>query len=167
MTKQTTRKNASKTTPKKWYDDGIRFECQGSGKCCVSHGEYGFVYVTASDRKKMAKLLGIPTVEFTRKHCSKVEGLFRLNDGPSDDPKDPTAKPCTFLKNKRCTIYEARPMQCRTWPFWPETMSAKAWAKDVAAFCPGVGKGRVWPKKEIDDALRDQSQWENDVAHGL
>jgi uncharacterized protein len=53
--------NMSKTNAKKqWYDDGIKFECQGSGKCCVSHGEYGFVYVTASDRKKMAKLVGIP-----------------------------------------------------------------------------------------------------------
>ena len=29
-------------------------------------------------------------------------------------------------------------MQCRTWPFWPENMSSKAWTS-IAAFCPGVG----------------------------
>ena len=28
-------------------------------------------------------------------------------------------------------------------------MSAKGWAKEVEAFCPGVGKGRVWKKEEI------------------
>ncbi len=157
-----------KKSPSKdqWYDGGIKFECQGSGKCCVSHGEYGFVYVTADDRKKMAKLVGIPTAQFTRTYCEKTDGLFRLKDGPSDDPRDPKAKPCVFLKKKRCTVYEARPTQCRTWPFWPETMSPKSWAKDVAAFCPGVGKGRVWPKQEIEENLRDQRAWENSVALG-
>ena len=46
-------------------------------------------------------------------------------------------------------------------------MSAKAWAKDVAAFCPGVGKGRVWTREEIDQLVKEQKAWENDVAHGL
>jgi Fe-S-cluster containining protein len=155
----------NKNSPRSdWYQDGIKFECQGSGKCCVSHGEYGFVYVTSNDRKQMAKLLGIATAQFTRKYCEKSDGLFRLKDGSSTDPNDPEAKPCIFLKKKRCTIYEARPTQCRTWPFWPETMSAKSWAKDVAAFCPGVGKGRVWTQSEIEDTLRDQRSWETQIA---
>lgn len=149
-----------------WYAEGIRFECQGSGQCCVSHGEYGFVYVTSDDRKRMAMLRGISTAEFTRLYCLKEEGLFRLRDGVSDDPAMPDAKPCVFLEKKRCTVYSARPAQCRTWPFWPETMSAKSWAKDVAKFCPGVGKGRVWPKEEIESVLKEQSKWEDDLARG-
>lgn len=147
-----------------WYAKGVQFECQGSGQCCVSHGEYGFVYVTANDRKQMAKLRGLTTSEFTRQFCLKEGGLFRLRDGPADDPKKPEAKPCVFLENKRCTVYAARPTQCRTWPFWPETMSAKSWKKDVVKFCPGVGKGRIWPKEEIDAILSEQASWENDVA---
>jgi len=164
-----------------WYKDGIQFECQGSGQCCVSHGEYGFVYVTSADRKRMAKLRGIPTSEFTKKFCLKEEGLFRLKDGDPIPVSVPTskagaspaafktelAKPCVFLEKKRCTIYSARPAQCRTWPFWPETMSAKAWTKDVAKFCPGVGKGRVWSREEIDALVKEQTAWESDVAHGL
>lgn len=157
-----------------WYAKGIRFQCQGSGQCCVSHGEYGFVYVTAGDRKRMAKLRGISTSEFTRKYCLKEEGLFRLKDGEplnletwqADGSAKATAKPCIFLVNKRCAIYEARPTQCRTWPYWPETMSAKAWKKDVVQFCPGVDKGRVWSREEIDANLKEQRDWENDVAHG-
>jgi len=52
---------------------------------------------------------------------------------------------CRFLDpvtKKRCLVYEARPAQCRTWPFWPENMNARAWDREVVAFCPGVGKGR-------------------------
>lgn len=166
MSKKT--KSAKKDAKKDiWYADGIQFECQGSGQCCVSHGEYGFVYVTGADRKRMAALRGITTAEFTKNFCLKDEGLFRLRDGVSDDPKTPDAKPCVFLEKKRCTVYAARPAQCRTWPFWPETMSAKGWAKDVAKFCPGVGKGRVWPKEEIDEIIKEQKAWEDDLAHGL
>lgn len=156
----------TKVTSKTWYDDGIQFECQGSGRCCVSHGEYGYVYVTAADRKRMATLKGMTTAAFTKKFCQKAEGLFRLLDGPAENPKKPNVRPCVFLEAKRCSIYEARPTQCRTWPFWPETMSAKAWKKDVAAFCPGVGKGRTWGKEEIDANVTEQRTWENAVARG-
>ncbi len=143
---------------KKWYSDGIQFECQGSGQCCVSHGEYGFVYVTLKDRRAMAKLRGLTTRAFTKEFCTKEEGVFRLLDGADHA--------CVFLKNKRCTIYSARPAQCKTWPFWPETMKPKAWARDVAAFCPGVGKGRVWPQAEIDANVEEHRKWEEDLTHG-
>ena len=37
------------------YNNGIRFECQGSGNCCVSRGSYGFVYLSPNDLKRFAK----------------------------------------------------------------------------------------------------------------
>lgn len=138
-----------------WWSKGVRFECQGSGNCCVSHGEYGFVYVTKEDRQNMAKALGLKTAEFTKKHCAKTDGFFHIKDNGED---------CTFLKNKRCTVYKARPTQCRTWPFWPETMSAKAWKKDVLGFCPGVGKGETYTPEEIKKNLKDQKSWEQTLA---
>ena len=164
----TPKKAVTKKTADVWYANGIQFECQGSGQCCVSHGEYGFVYVTAADRKRMAALRGISTDAFTKQFCVKEEGLFRLLDGEPVKltPDAKAAKPCIFLENKRCAVYQARPAQCRTWPFWPETMSAKAWTKDVAKFCPGVGKGRVWPREEIERLLKEQTAWEDAVAHG-
>ena len=36
--------------------DGIRFECQGSGNCCVSRGSYGFVYLSETDLKRFSKV---------------------------------------------------------------------------------------------------------------
>lgn len=134
---------------KLWWQEGVQFECQGSGKCCTSHGEFGFVFLTLADRRKMAKFLKMSTPAFTRKYCEKHGGVWHLIE-KKDQPD------CMFLKNKRCSIYEARPMQCRTWPFWPEVMGAKEWNTEVKSFCPGVGKGRVIPAEEIKVALKKQ-----------
>ncbi len=38
---------------KHFYKDGIRFECQGEGKCCVTRGSYGYVYLSFSDRRRL------------------------------------------------------------------------------------------------------------------
>lgn len=143
---------AAKPTPAKWWHKGVRFECQGSGRCCVSRGAYGFVYVTIEDRRRIASLLGISTGAFTRKYCEQEGGIWKLRDFNEN---------CRFLEGKRCGIYEARPTQCRTWPFWPETLSAKAWTREVAAYCPGVGKGRTWTRQEIEKALGEQEASEN------
>lgn len=142
---------------KEWWRDGVQFQCQGSGKCCTSHGEFGFVYLTLEDRKRFAKHLKMRTGEFTKKYCDKTGGIWHLKE----DPKNPD---CMFLKNKGCSVYEARPTQCRTWPFWPEVMGAKEWAKEVKAFCPGVGKGKIWSEKEIVKALNDQLDSEDQLG---
>ncbi|MEM7645550.1 MAG: YkgJ family cysteine cluster protein, partial [Pseudomonadota bacterium] len=124
--------SSSKNNP--WWKDGIQFECQGSGKCCVSHGEYGFVYMSKEDRIRMAKSLKMTTSAFTRQYCVKDEGVYRLIDGEEGR--------CQFLEGKRCGVYEGRPTQCRTWPFWPEVRDAKVWHNAVESFCAGGGEGR-------------------------
>ena len=138
---------------KEWWRDGVRFQCQGSGKCCTSHGEFGFVFMNLEDRQRMAKSLKIRTSEFTKKYCQKTGGVYHLIETPG--------KPdCLFLKGKSCSVYEGRPTQCRTWPFWPEVMNAKSWKKDVVEFCPGVGKGNVITGKEIENILNEQKNSE-------
>lgn len=127
-----------------WWSSGVRFECQGTGRCCVSRGSVGYVYLTLADRRRLARHFQIPTREFTRRYCSKTDGHFHLND---------TDGPCQFLDGTQCSVYEARPTQCRTWPFWPENMRPKVWSQ-VAAFCPGVGKGRKYEAVEIRGMLR-------------
>lgn len=144
---------------KEWWSKGVRFQCQGSGKCCTSHGEFGFVFLTLEDRRRFAKHLKISTSAFTRKYCEKYSGAWHLKE----DPKNPD---CMFLKNKGCSVYEARPTQCRTWPFWPEVMNAKAWAKDVVQFCPGVGKGKLISAKTIAETLKLQSESEKQIVSG-
>jgi len=133
------------TKKKSFWAEGIRFECQGSGQCCTSRGSYGYVYLTLDDRRRFARHFKITTRAFTLKYCAKEDGFFFLRNLKDD---------CEFLKENRCGVYEARPSQCRTWPFWPENMGAKAWKKDVVDFCPGVGKGRLHSAEEISTLLK-------------
>lgn len=137
-----------------WWSEGIRFQCQGSGKCCASRGSYGFVYLTLEDRRALAQHLGIRTAEFTRKYCGKTDGFFHLKDEPGNPD-------CAFLEGgNRCGVYEARSIQCRTWPFWPENMSPKAWRREVVAFCPGVGKGPLVKPATVEQELKKQEESE-------
>ncbi|MGK5090011.1 YkgJ family cysteine cluster protein [Bdellovibrionota bacterium FG-2] len=130
---------------KPFWSDGIRFQCQGTGRCCTARDTYGYVYLTLADRRRLAKHLKLATGAFTRKFCQKTNGHFHLKDFKRN---------CDFMKGTGCSVYEARPTQCRTWPFWPENMNARAWHRDVVAFCPGVGKGRLYSKTEIQALLK-------------
>lgn len=134
-----------------FYEKGLKFQCQSSGNCCTSHGEFGFVFLTIDDRRRFAKHLKLSTAAFTRKYCDLKEGVWHLKE----DPKNPD---CMFLSKKRCSVYEARPTQCRTWPFWPEVMNAKSWGKEVASFCPGVGQGPLWTKSEIEKIMAEDEE---------
>ncbi|MGE4232012.1 MAG: YkgJ family cysteine cluster protein [Bacteriovoracia bacterium] len=138
----------------KWWDKGIRFECQGSGKCCTSRGSYGYVYMTLSDRKRMAKHLKMNVSAFTKKYCEQHDGFYHLKDPQKD---------CFFLKDNKCTVYEGRPTQCRTWPFWPENMEAKSWNSEVVSFCPGVGKGKLYTAQEIEEIVLEKSMYDAEL----
>lgn len=143
----------SKPGPKPFYHEGIRFECQGSGKCCTSRGSYGFVYLTQSDVKRFADHFGLSVAQFKKQYCGSKDGRVFLIDPPEANGD------CIFLEGgNRCGTYEARPEQCRTWPFWPENMKAKTWRREIETYCPGVGKGRLHTREEIETILKEQEQ---------
>ncbi len=49
------------------------------------------------------------------------------------------AQSCIFLNDgKKCSIYGARPMQCQTYPWWPELMREDVWALEGAEVCEGI-----------------------------
>lgn len=130
---------------RRFFRKGVRFECQGCGKCCLSRGEFGYVYLTAGDRQRISAHLGLTTLEFTRTFTARTDGLLHLRD-PDEN--------CLFLENNRCKIYEVRPRQCRAWPFWSENMTRASWETDVMPRCPGVGKGRLYGIEDIEAILR-------------
>ena len=130
------------------YEKGIKFKCQGSSKCCVSRGTYGFVYLSEKDLKKISYFLKIKTEIFKKKFCQYTNKFLHLKEVNKNGN-------CIFLKEKKCTIYNARPTQCRTWPFWAENMNSKKWNQDIIKFCPGIGKGQFISKKKIDKLLKD------------
>ena len=71
---------------------------------------------------------------------------------------------CIFLDRSKkpgkalCSLYDLRPMQCRTWPFWSENLEhPEAW--EVAGKgCPGINTGKTVSLKEIQQALALETQ---------
>ena len=137
-----------KSLPQPWYQAGLRFECQQCAKCCVNHGEYTHVYVSLSEERRLARQLKIGLKAFRDGFTEKLKSGHRVLLS--------TDEACIFLDGKSCGVYDARPTQCATWPFWPESMNERVWHDEVAPFCPGVGRGRLHTREEIDE-LVDQT----------
>jgi Fe-S-cluster containining protein len=53
-----------------------------------------------------------------------------------------------------CRAYEARPRQCRTWPFWARIVATSAAWEREAADCPGMGRGDIIDPEEIERLSR-------------
>jgi hypothetical protein len=117
----------------------FRFECQsGCTNCCTQPGE---VYLTEEDVPRMAAFLEMPLQEFRERYV--VEGVDGLRIA---NPPDVS---CLFLRKEGCSIHEAKPLQCRTFPFWPEHVRNKRAWKKLSQYCPGIGVGPALPKSEV------------------
>ena len=125
----------------KWFEEGIAFECQRCGKCCVTHGGYAYVYLSSADIRAMASHLGLSESAFLEGYCARLAGQIVLRFDSPD---------CPMLEDGRCIVYSVRPVQCRTWPFWPENLSRDAWERKIVPFCGGVGKGKRIAKGTIE-----------------
>ncbi len=127
-------------SPEPWYAGGLRFTCTMCGKCCT--GEPGFVWVDEAELARIAEVLNEPVEEVRAFHAKPAGRGMSLREKANGD--------CTFYdREKGCLVYEARPRQCRTWPFWESNVATpEAWerAKQV---CPGSGKGELILAEEI------------------
>ena len=139
------------------FKDGINFECQSSGNCCVSRDSYGYVYLSMDDLKRFSKYFNITVKDFKLQYCQTTDGFIHLKEKKNLNGK------CIFLKNKRCTVYESRPSQCKTWPFWNENMHAKVWNEDIAVNCPGIGKGKKIKSDTIKKFLKEDYNNEKSI----
>ncbi len=66
---------------------------------------------------------------------------------------------CIFLDpdTRGCMVYHARPIQCRTWPFWDRNLeTASTWEK-AAENCPGCNRGKIYPFEAIEDARQKKA----------
>ena len=119
-----------------YYNNDIRFKCQGSSNCCISRDSYGFVYLSNKDIERLTNFFNLDEDNFIKLYCDKTNGFKHLKEKINNSN-------CQFLVDKKCSIYIARPTQCRTWPFWNENMKDKKWNKEISKFCPGIGKGPI------------------------
>lgn len=123
-----------------WYREGLAFECTRCGACCT--GAPGFVWVDDAEIAQLADHCGLTVPKFLKRYVRQVGGRLSLIERPGGD--------CIFWeRGAGCTVYPARPVQCRAWPFWPDSLESREAYDEVTATCPGTGRGRVYGVDEI------------------
>ncbi|MBK5201779.1 MAG: YkgJ family cysteine cluster protein [Spirochaetaceae bacterium] len=136
------------------YKKGLSFECQGCNYCCSV--EPGYVFLSQEDLDNLSLHFQISQSEFIDKYCRKVDlGIgYRISLIEKDNYD------CIFLTKKGCYCYNARPLQCRTYPFWPTIIeSQKTWENEGQS-CPGIEKGSKKIKKsEIEKKLQSMKDF--------
>jgi hypothetical protein len=133
-----------------WYREGLSFKCTGCGNCCT--GAPGYVWVTPDEMSQIANHLKMPLNAFTRRYVRKVGSRYSLIEIRT---LQPAVFRCVFLEERKCSIYEVRPKQCRTFPWWKENLSSpEAWQR-ASQECEGI---HVQPSTEIPVVAFEQVQ---------
>ena len=133
-------KHLLKRNKRKWYENGLSFQCIQCGRCCT--GEPGYIWINENEIPSLALALGETRDSFIRTYARNIRGRISLKEMANGD--------CILLdKNRQCRLYEQRPVQCRTFPFWPENLrTRKDWDR-LANDCPGINTGQRHSADEI------------------
>lgn len=149
---------------KPWYADGLSFTCTQCGNCCT--GGPGYVWISDIEIDRFCASLKMDRLAFLKKYCRLINGKVSLKERRNlRNEYD-----CVFLKEleineagrirkqRVCTAYELRPLQCRTWPFWDGLLASQKTWDQASRGCPGMNQGKTYSLKQIV-ALRDAKDW--------
>ena len=135
------------------------FRARGAGPVARVHrGTSGF---RPKRSTRLAEFRGETVEQFAAKFVRRVEDRYSLIEKPGGD--------CIFWdKQAGCTVYPARPVQCQTWPFWPENVETPEDWDHVRDDLPRLGprpalhRGR---DRFID--LEDPKMTDHDARHDV
>ena len=104
-----------------------------AGKCCT--GESGYIYVNKTEIERIAELLSMELSEFVPMYLFKKGYKYSIKEIEYDGSHE-----CIFYDRdvNGCKIYEARPSQCITFPFWDYY---KTRVDELQEECPGITIG--------------------------
>ena len=100
------------------------------GRCCT--GESGNIFVKREEIVAIAETLGMEVDAFMERYLEKRGYKYSIKErivGMSHD--------CIFYNRESngCEIYMARPLQCRTFPFWDYFRTR---VDELKRECPGI-----------------------------
>jgi len=118
---------------KEGFDFG--FDSQGcdtcEGNCCI--GESGNIWINKQEIENLSSHLDISLEELRVRFLEKRGYKYSIKEVKLSSDN----YACVFfnLEKKQCSIYEARPIQCRTFPFWDYFKNHK---EEVIKECPAI-----------------------------
>ena len=145
-------------------ETGLRFTCTRCSACC--RFDSGFVWLSNTDLSRLSDGLGLAVDAVLSGYCRVVDfsGIRQLSlaEQPNMD--------CIFWTDGACSIYEHRPLQCRSFPFWAPFLGSRDEWNELETMCPGVNVGEVHAPKVIDSwlaARRREPPVDADSASGV
>ena len=143
---------------RRWYEkDGLRFRCTQCGACCRRPGT---VHLTRAEGDRIAeRIVGLGATADT------LAGEMWLESADGSLVIDvPDDAACPLLGAAGCTVHDIKPMQCATYPFWPEIVrSRRAW-RDEKPWCEGIrDDGDVYDRAAIADLLAEGARTRESV----
>jgi len=120
---------------------GLRFGCTMCGNCCS--GPEGYVLVSDEEASALAARLKLSVAAFLKTYTHTTSEGRSLTEKTSAGGLD-----CVFLDREKipgkavCGVYEDRPKQCRTWPFWSSVIKSRATWERAKKVCPGIDQGK-------------------------
>ncbi len=127
-----------------FYKQGLRFTCQQCSQCC--RHDPGHVFLSENDVLALMEHLELELKEFLNSYCRVVDlsGIKRLSLIEKDNYD------CIFWEDGGCIVYSARPLQCRSYPFWHGNLYSKQAWEQLSRSCPGVNTGYNHSEQEIN-----------------
>lgn len=125
----------------------LRFKCTQCGQCCFG-SKYAYVRASQKEVDNILHYLDLNEQYFKRHYLVKLynHGIgIKIN----------TAGACSLLSRQgECRAYPVRPVQCRTYPFWPEIINqASTWRAETKR-CEGINCGDVVDYDYIEQQLK-------------
>ena len=135
-----------------FYADGLAFECTRCSKCC--RHDPGFVFLSRNDLIALAARFSLTESQFKERFCRVVDfgivSRLSLTEKRNND--------CIFWEGEGCQVYESRPLQCRSFPFWAQNMENREDWEAAAENCPGMNRGKNHNREEIEAWLRTRHE---------
>ncbi len=104
-----------------------------NGNCCI--GESGYIWINVEEIKKLAQYLNLSIDDLKVRFLNKIGYKYSIKEVKLASNNFAC---CFFdLDKKCCSIYEARPVQCRTFPFWEYFKENE---NEVYKECPAIRK---------------------------
>lgn len=97
-------------------------------------------------------------------HLNQEVGDFKTRFGVQWDPEASSyvievtdGSGCPLLDGDACTVHPVKPVQCRSFPFWPEVVESLETWKAASAGCPGIDhpEGTWFSWAEVKRRARD------------
>ncbi|GHU43020.1 zinc/iron-chelating domain-containing protein [Spirochaetia bacterium] len=107
--------------------------------------------LSEDDERALCRHLALEPDKFEQVYCRWIpqDGVEQLS------LKEKSNYDCIFWKDG-CTVYEARPLSCRTYPFWRSMLVSREVWEAASAYCPGVRSGERHSGARIEECLSNE-----------